>query len=151
MILLTDDIRDQLLTNGKQRDIDHVPVVKLFNPVGAGTWLISEMEADGDTLFGLADLGSDVRSWAPAASPNSPRCACRSASGSNATSCFRRQSRYRSMPRQRAGPATSWNAEICWSKLRPQVSRGDDVVLRLSPSCVALARHRRVRGLRPVP
>ncbi|QFT95080.1 hypothetical protein FIU86_19680 [Roseovarius sp. THAF9] len=57
MILLTNDIRDQLLTNGRQRDIDHVPVVKFFNPVGAGTWLITEMEADGDTLFGLADLG----------------------------------------------------------------------------------------------
>ncbi|SKA24864.1 DUF2958 domain-containing protein [Consotaella salsifontis] len=57
MILLTDDLRDRLLANGRQRDIDHVPVVKFFNPVGAGTWLITEMEADGDTLFGLADLG----------------------------------------------------------------------------------------------
>ncbi|MGV0821232.1 DUF2958 domain-containing protein, partial [Martelella sp. AMO21009] len=28
-----------------------------FNPVGAATWLITEMEADSDTLFGLADLG----------------------------------------------------------------------------------------------
>ena len=57
MILLTDDLRDRLLANERQRDIDHVPVVKFFNPVGAGTWLISEMEPDGDTLFGLADLG----------------------------------------------------------------------------------------------
>lgn len=57
MILLTDDLRDRLLANGRQRDIDHVPVVKFFNPVGAGTWLITEMETDGDTLFGLADLG----------------------------------------------------------------------------------------------
>ncbi|MBZ8134135.1 DUF2958 domain-containing protein [Afifella sp. IM 167] len=57
MILLTEDIRDQLLANGRQRDIDHVPVVKFFNPVGAATWIITEMEADGDTLFGLADLG----------------------------------------------------------------------------------------------
>ena len=57
MILLTDDIRDRLLANGRQGDIDHVPVVKFFNPVGAATWLITEMEADGDTLFGLADLG----------------------------------------------------------------------------------------------
>ena len=57
MILLTDDLRDRLLANGRQRDVDHVPVVKFFNPVGAGTWLISEMEPDGDTLFGLADLG----------------------------------------------------------------------------------------------
>ncbi|MGV0821157.1 DUF2958 domain-containing protein, partial [Martelella sp. AMO21009] len=45
MILLTEDIRDRLLANGRQRDIDHVPVVKFFNPVGAATWLITEMEA----------------------------------------------------------------------------------------------------------
>lgn len=57
MILLTDNLRDLLLANGRQRDVDHVPVVKFFNPVGAGTWLITEMEPDGDTLFGLADLG----------------------------------------------------------------------------------------------
>lgn len=57
MILLTKDLRARLLANGRQRDIDHVPVVKFFNPVGVGTWLITEMEADGDTLFGLADLG----------------------------------------------------------------------------------------------
>ncbi len=57
MILLTDDLRVRLLANGRQSDVDHVPVVKFFNPVGAGTWLITEMEPDGDTLFGLADLG----------------------------------------------------------------------------------------------
>ena len=57
MILLTDDQRDLLLANGRQRDVDHAPVVKFFNPVGTGTWLITEMEPDGDTLFGLADLG----------------------------------------------------------------------------------------------
>lgn len=57
MILLTDELRDRLLANGRQCDADHVPVVKFFNPVGAGTWLITEMDAGGDTLFGLADLG----------------------------------------------------------------------------------------------
>lgn len=57
MILLTDELRDRLLANGRQRDVDHVPVMKFFSPVGAGTWLITEMEPDGDTLFGLADLG----------------------------------------------------------------------------------------------
>ncbi len=36
---------------------DSVPVVKLFNPCGAATWLATELDADGDTLFGLADLG----------------------------------------------------------------------------------------------
>jgi hypothetical protein len=60
MILLTDELRARLLANGRQRDVDHVPVVKFFNPVGAGTWLITEMEPDGDTLFGLADLGCSL-------------------------------------------------------------------------------------------
>jgi hypothetical protein len=36
---------------------DFAPVVKLFNPCGAATWLATELDADGDTLFGLADLG----------------------------------------------------------------------------------------------
>ncbi|HZQ01691.1 MAG TPA: DUF2958 domain-containing protein [Reyranella sp.] len=57
MILLTRELRDRLLANGRQRDIDHVPVVKFFNPVGAATWLATELDADDDTLFGLADLG----------------------------------------------------------------------------------------------
>jgi len=34
-----------------------VPVVKLFNPLGAATWLATELYPDEDTLFGLADLG----------------------------------------------------------------------------------------------
>ncbi|RYD59956.1 MAG: DUF2958 domain-containing protein [Sphingomonadales bacterium] len=36
---------------------DPVPVVRLFNPLGPATWLASELDADDDTLFGLADLG----------------------------------------------------------------------------------------------
>lgn len=57
MILLTDDLRERLLANGRDRDADHVPVVKFFNPLGAGVWLATELDEDGDTLFGLADLG----------------------------------------------------------------------------------------------
>lgn len=57
MILLTDELRAQLLANGRQRNTDHVPVVKFFNPLGAGVWLATELDADGDILFGLADLG----------------------------------------------------------------------------------------------
>lgn len=34
-----------------------MPVVKLFNPCGAATWLLSELADDGDSLFGLCDLG----------------------------------------------------------------------------------------------
>lgn len=57
MILLTPELRDQLLANGRDRDTDHVPAVKFFNPLGEGVWLATELDADGDTLFGLADLG----------------------------------------------------------------------------------------------
>ncbi|MGY4305497.1 hypothetical protein ACVIJ6_002740 [Bradyrhizobium sp. USDA 4369] len=57
MILLTPELREQLLANGRDRDVDHVPVVKFFNPLGEGVWLATELDADGDTLFGLADLG----------------------------------------------------------------------------------------------
>jgi Protein of unknown function (DUF2958) len=57
MILLPHDLRERLLVNGRRRGLDHVPVVKFFNPIGAGTWLASELDEDGDTLFGLADLG----------------------------------------------------------------------------------------------
>jgi Protein of unknown function (DUF2958) len=56
MLLLTQDLRARLIANGKSRG-DHVPVVKFFSPVGAATWLFSELDEDGDTLFGLCDLG----------------------------------------------------------------------------------------------
>ena len=56
MMLLTQDHRKRLIANGQNRG-DHVPLVKFFSPVGAATWLLSELDQDGDTLFGLADLG----------------------------------------------------------------------------------------------
>ena len=59
MKLLTRTQRAQLLANGRNRDRDRRPVVKFFEPSGAATWLFTELDAeDGDTLFGLADLGS---------------------------------------------------------------------------------------------
>lgn len=57
MILLTPDLREHLLANGRQRDVDHVPIVKFFNPLGEGVWLATELDEDSDTMFGLADLG----------------------------------------------------------------------------------------------
>jgi hypothetical protein len=57
MILLTPELRERLLANGGRSGLDHVPVVKFFNPLGIGTWLATELDPDGDTLFGLADLG----------------------------------------------------------------------------------------------
>jgi hypothetical protein len=57
MPLLTPDLRERLLANGRLHGFDHLPVVKFFNPVGIGTWLATELAEDGDTCAGLADLG----------------------------------------------------------------------------------------------
>lgn len=66
MILLTPDLRQTLRTNAILREMhaarewpepDPCPVVKFFNPLGAATWLATELDRDDDTLFGLADLG----------------------------------------------------------------------------------------------
>ena len=66
MILLTPELHAALRVNAAaHRDAtqsgthepDPAPVVKFFNPVGAATWLATELYDDGDTLFGLADLG----------------------------------------------------------------------------------------------
>ena len=56
MPLLTQELRTRLIANGQSRG-DHVPIVKFFNPCGAATWLFSGLDCDGDTLFGLCDLG----------------------------------------------------------------------------------------------
>ena len=42
--LLTAELREKLLSNGRNGGADHVPVVKLFNPVGAATWLATELD-----------------------------------------------------------------------------------------------------------
>ena len=65
MQLLTQDQRARLIANGQCRG-DHAPVVKFFNPVGSGTWLFSELDEDGDTLFGLCDLGFGCPEMGPA-------------------------------------------------------------------------------------
>lgn len=58
MTLFTPKIRERLLLNGSTPvETDHFPVVKFFDPSGAATWLATELDSDGDTLFGLADLG----------------------------------------------------------------------------------------------
>ena len=66
MMLLTKALRAKLLKNGAvnaaniARDgktVDFQPVVKFFNPCGAATWLVSEMDEDGNLMFGLCDLG----------------------------------------------------------------------------------------------
>ena len=64
--LLSAELHDALRANYEARraavtagavEPDFVPVAKLFSPVGAATWLATELGEDGDTLFGLADLG----------------------------------------------------------------------------------------------
>jgi hypothetical protein len=34
-------------------------ICKFFNPAGGGTWIISHIDADEDTMWGLVDLGMD--------------------------------------------------------------------------------------------
>ncbi len=58
MQLLTKAQREKLLKNGRNRDQDHAPVVKIFNPMGSATWLLSEIDDEDNSIaFGLADLG----------------------------------------------------------------------------------------------
>jgi len=57
MTLLPEGILERLAANNLNRDADHVPVVKLFLPGTNCVWLFTEIESDGDTLFGLCDLG----------------------------------------------------------------------------------------------
>ena len=60
--LTTTDQRAQLLANGVARaagqGIDPLPVVRLFTPDAHVTWLLAALDpADGDTAWGLIDLG----------------------------------------------------------------------------------------------
>ena len=67
MKLLTKDIREKLLANGRERKRhmeqggdwpDVKPVVKLFTPDAGATWLLTELDPDEpDIAFGLCDLG----------------------------------------------------------------------------------------------
>ncbi len=58
----TADERAQLLANGEARaagrNTDPLPVVRLFTPDAHATWLLVALDpADGDTAWGLIDLG----------------------------------------------------------------------------------------------
>jgi hypothetical protein len=66
MKLLTSAQRAKLLDNGRRQaavkgtpvEYDFRPVVKLFNPCGAATWLLTEIDpADETVAWGLCDLG----------------------------------------------------------------------------------------------
>ncbi len=60
--LTTEDEHRQLLAHGQARAageaIDPRPVVRLFTPDAHATWLLAALNpADGDTAWGLIDLG----------------------------------------------------------------------------------------------
>ena len=66
MKLLTQEQFDTLLDNGRRQaavkgtpdEIDLRPLVKLFYPCGAATWLLTEIEQHEPTIaWGLCDLG----------------------------------------------------------------------------------------------
>jgi hypothetical protein len=66
MKLLTKAQREQLLDNGRRQaavkgtpaEIDFHPVVKLLDPCGAATWLLTEIDPEDETVaWGLCDLG----------------------------------------------------------------------------------------------
>lgn len=74
MILLTPGLRYALRGNAIARrsaersgnpdpdpDPDPASAFTLFNPVGAATRLATELASDGDTLFGIVDLGFGSR------------------------------------------------------------------------------------------
>ena len=66
MKLLTKPLRQKLIENGggqitirgAKSEKDFWPVVKLFYPAGASTWLLTELDPeDEDIAWGLCDLG----------------------------------------------------------------------------------------------
>ena len=60
--LVTDEQRAALLVNGRlaaaDEQHDPLPVVRLFTPDAHATWLLAALDpADGDTAFGVMDVG----------------------------------------------------------------------------------------------
>ena len=61
MKLLTKALHEKLRANSMRQtedwNFDPKPVVRLFHPMGAATWLLTDIDEDGDRAFGLCDLG----------------------------------------------------------------------------------------------
>jgi hypothetical protein len=64
--LWTNDLLAALAANGKSsaagiacdgKTPDHVPLLKLFTPMGSATWVLTEYHPEDDRFFGLCDLG----------------------------------------------------------------------------------------------
>lgn len=65
MNLLTDELRDRLLVNGRrsreEAEFDPEPVVRLYLPDGVAVWLFSEIDPrHPDHIFGISDQGEGV-------------------------------------------------------------------------------------------
>lgn len=62
MFLLTEEQRTQMLSNGAARTrgehTDPYPVLKLYTPDGDLSWVLSELDVDGDLAYGLIDVGT---------------------------------------------------------------------------------------------
>ena len=61
MKLFTKAQRDKLIKNhgeneNAEKTTEHKVVVKLFNPVGIGTWYLTELNPYTNVAFGLADI-----------------------------------------------------------------------------------------------
>ena len=56
MKLITQSIQNKLEKNYRTQN-DQDIALKLFNPTGGQTWLITQIEPDNDIMWGLADLG----------------------------------------------------------------------------------------------
>ena len=61
MMLLTKADRKRMVANFHTADKsgagDFEPVIKLFVPWGAGTWLLTELNPETNVAYGLCDLG----------------------------------------------------------------------------------------------
>ena len=59
MKLLTKTIKEKMVKNHNDQDgtKDFKAVLKLFDPTGASTWYLSELNPDDNIAFGLCDLG----------------------------------------------------------------------------------------------
>ena len=58
MKILTKQIKEKLVDNHKQQngEKEFKAVVKLFNPIGKGTWYLSELNPETNIAFGLCCL-----------------------------------------------------------------------------------------------